>query len=233
MNNKITLSIIIPTLNEADRLPLLLADISVLKSNVEVLIIDGGSKDVTMEIAKLSGAKAINFNRANRGAQLNYGASISKGEWILFLHADSRLPNEWTNFLKPIIQNPIEENNAWYFDFKLSEKGFLNRCMEFLVNIRSIWLQRPYGDQGLLIRKDLYNSIGGYKDLHIMEDLEFIERVSKTIRLKRIGTYIYTNYRQWKKHGVINQAWTNLLLRNAWRRGVKAEILSKKYYKSK
>ena len=114
-----TLSIIIPTLNEASHLPLLFADLNVWPNNYDLIIVDGGSTDLTISIAQTQGVNVINSLEQNRGYQLRTGASKSKGDWFLFLHADSRLDQRWVKSLVRIMQEKTSKNFAWYFDFKV------------------------------------------------------------------------------------------------------------------
>ena len=163
MNPLPSLSVIIPTMNEAERLPLLLADLKRWPIPLEILVIDSASSDSTCLIAELAGAKTMQAGQSNRGLQLNLGASLSSGEWLLFLHADSRLSSNWPKILEGAMKNSCEESEVRFFEFKVNKKGLNMRFMELLVFMRSNWLKRPYGDQGLLISKSLYISIGGFQ----------------------------------------------------------------------
>ncbi len=225
-----TLSIIIPCLNEAKRLPLLLADINLWPHNSEILIIDAGSNDRTELISKLFRTKFIKSKEPNRGSQLNLGASKAKGEWLLFLHADSRLPEQWPEILQSKMTNLSSEQIGWFFDLKIQERRLDFRLLELAVSIRSKYLKRPYGDQGLLINRSLYNKIGGYNKLYIMEDLDFILRISKEAHIKSLNLPIYTSGRKWRDSGVILTAWKNATLRNRWKQGECTQQLAKEYY---
>ena len=224
------LSIIIPTLDEANHLPLLLADLKAWPYNSDLTIVDGGSRDSTISIAQIQGVNTINSLEQNRGLQLGEGASKAKGEWLLFLHADSRLDKVWVKKLLKIMQTKTSKNFAWYFDFKIKKYNLQFRILEFAVALRSHFLQRPYGDQGLLLHKDLYYNSGGYYSLKIMEDLDLISRITKTTKVKRIGEYIYTDSIKWVKSNIIKRAIKNAQLRRKWRQGYDIDNLSKEYY---
>ena len=224
-----TLSIIIPTLNEAIHLPLLLADLNNWPYNFELIIVDGGSIDLTISIAKIQGVDVIKSSKKNRGYQLKTGASNASGYWLLFLHADSRLSPRWVKSLSKIIQDKKSEDFAWYFDFKIQKDNLEFRLLEIAVALRSHFLQRPYGDQGLLIHKDLYCNSGGFSSLKIMEDIDLIERISKTTKLKRIKESIYTDAIKWSNSNVIKRAIKNAKLRKKWRQGYDIDNLSKEY----
>ena len=224
------LSIIIPTLDEANHLPLLLADLKAWPHSSDLTIVDGGSRDSTISIAQIQGINIINSLEQNRGLQLGVGASKAKGEWLLFLHADSRLDKVWVKKLLKIMQTKTSKNFAWYFDFKIKKYNLQFRILEFAVALRSYLLQRPYGDQGLLIHKDLYHSLGGFSSLKIMEDLDLITRITKTTRLKRIEGNIYTDDRKWANSSIIKCAIKNAKLRKKWRQGYEIDYLAKEYY---
>ena len=225
-----TLSVIIPTLNEANHLPLLLADLNAWPYGFDLIIVDGGSKDLTTQIAHMQGANIIKSLKKNRGYQLKIGASHAIGDWILFLHADSRLDSTWVSSLLKIIMTETTKNNVWYFDFKIKKNNVQFRILEIAVALRSYFLQRPYGDQGLLIHKDLYYLSGGFSSLKIMEDLDFITRITKKCKAKRIGESIYTDDIKWAKSNIVIRAIKNYRLRKKWRQGYNVDELSKEYY---
>lgn len=224
-----TLSIVIPTLNEALHLPLLLSDLNVWPNDFELIIVDGGSIDLTISIAQIQGVDVIKSPKKNRGYQLKTGASNARGDWLLFLHADSRLRIGWVRSLSQIIQNKKSKNFAWYFDFKIKKDNLEYRFLEIAVALRSLFLQHPYGDQGLLIHKDLYYKTGGFSSLKIMEDIDLITRITKKTKLKRIRESIYTDDRKWTNSNIIKRAIKNYKLRKKWRQGYDIDNLSKEY----
>ncbi len=225
-----TLSIIIPTLNEATHLPLLLADLNASPPDFELTIVDGGSSDFTTSISKINGVSVIKSPKKNRGYQLKIGASKATGDWLLFLHADSRLNPGWVKSLLSIIQNKKSEKFAWYFNFKIRKNNLEFRILEIAVALRSHLLQRPYGDQGLLIHKNLYNLAGGFSSLKIMEDIDLITRITKTTEVKSIRENLYTDDAKWSNSNIIIRAIKNAKLRKKWRQGFDVDNLSKEYY---
>ncbi len=225
-----TLSVIIPTLNEANRLPSLLADLKAWPNKFDLLIVDGGSTDLTVSIAQIQGIKVIKSVHSNRGYQLKIGASNAIGDWLLFLHADSRLDKEWVKRLETIISNFSSEKFAWYFNFKIKQDSIQFRILETAVALRSHLLQSPYGDQGLLIHKSLYNNSGGFYPLKIMEDIDLIERIRRTNKIKCIGLNLYTDGIKWVNSNVIKRAIKNARLRRKWRQGYNIDKLFKEYY---
>ena len=223
------LSIIIPTLDEANHLPLLFADLNSWPYKSDLNIVDGGSKDLTISIAEIQGVNIIKSLEKNRGFQLKLGASKAKEDWLLFLHADSRLDASWANTLLKIMQKKTSKDFAWYFDFKIKKYNLEFRLLEIAVALRSHFLQKPYGDQGLLIHKDLYYLSGGFSSLKIMEDLDLITRITKFKKAKRIGENIYTDDIKWAKSNVISRAIKNAILRKKWRKGYNIDKLSEEY----
>ena len=224
------LSVIIPTLNEANHLPLLFADLNEWPYDLDLAIVDGGSKDLTISIAKMQGINVIKSVKQSRGHQLKIGASNAQGDWLLFLHADSRLDPKWANSLLKIISKKKSEDSVWYFDFKIKKYSLQFRILEIAVALRSHFLQKPYGDQGLLIHKDLYNFSGGFSTLKIMEDLDLITRITKIKKAKSIGINIYTDDKRWANSNIIIRAIKNAILRKKWRQGYNIDKLLKEYY---
>ena len=222
------LSIIIPTLNESQNLPLLLSDLSEYNSNIEILIIDSTSKDKTKDIALINGTRFFKINKNNRGLQLNYGAKKANADWLLFIHADSRLKFNWSKEIIEILKK--DPNFVYYFKFKVNNKSLNYRFLEFLVNLRCLIFKSPYGDQGLLISKENFKNLGGYKAIPIMEDLDFICRINKK-NLKSLRTPIFTSSRKWDEINFVRQSLKNWYLRRLMRKGYSINRIYKKYYK--
>ena len=224
----IKLSIIIPTLNESKRLPLLLSDLSEINNKSEILIIDSTSKDKTREIAFINGARFYKVNKKNRGLQLNYGAQKAQGEWLLFIHADSRLKLNWSRKIEDILKR--DSNFIYYFNFKVNNKSFTYRFLEFFVNLRCFLFKTPYGDQGLLISKKNFKTYGGFKTIPLMEDFDFISRINKK-NLRSLKTPIFTSSRKWDEINFVWQSLKNWHLRRLMLKGVSINRIYKNYYK--
>ena len=228
-DNKITrLSIIIPTLNESKNLPLILSDLSEISNISEILIIDSTSKDKTKDIALINGARFYKVNKNNRGFQLNYGAKEAKGEWLLFIHADSRLKLNWSREIEDILKR--DSNFIYYFNFKVNNKSFKYRFLELFVNLRCFLFRTPYGDQGLLISKENFDSYGGYKSIPLMEDFDLINRIKKKYLIS-LKVPIFTSSRKWDKENIVWQSLKNWNLRRLMRKGYSINRICKKYYK--
>ena len=222
------ISIIIPTLNESNNLPLLLSDLSEINNISEILIIDSTSTDKTKDIALINGTRFYKINKNNRGLQLNYGAEKSKGEWLLFIHADSRLKFNWSRKVMDI--SKTDSNFIYYFNFKVNNKSFTYRFLEFLVNLRCFLFKSPYGDQGLLIGKENFKTYGGYKTIPLMEDFDFIRRINKR-NLRSLKIPIFTSSRKWDEVNFVWQSLKNWHLRKLMRKDYSINRIYKKYYR--
>ena len=228
MRREISLSIIIPTLNEAKNLPLLLSDLAEIKEISEIIVIDSNSKDATKDIASIYGAKCFNTMEQNRGFQLNKGAKSAKGNWLLFIHADSRLNQNWSKEISNILS--LDNKFIYFFRFKVNNNSLIFRFLELIVNLRTLILKTPYGDQGLLINREIYFKYGGYKNIPIMEDIDFINRLKVNECLCELNSSILTSSRKWQKKNLLYQSIINFNLRRKWAKGYSLDDLYKKYY---
>ena len=224
------ISIIIPTINEANNLPLLLSDLSMLKNESEIIIIDCGSKDKTIEVAKIYGAKVYKSKEKNRGLQLNIGAKNSKGDWLIFLHADTRLTLDWFTKIKSVFKG--DKNFIYYFKFKINDKKIIYRILEIFVNFRSQYFKQPYGDQGLIIHRSIYIKNNGFKNIPLMEDVDFLRRLNNKKNLKQLNLPIFISSRKWEKTNIFLQALKNWNLRRRWLKGESTKSIYAEYYEN-
>ena len=224
------ISIIIPTYNESQHLPLLLSDLPISNEETEIIIVDCDSEDKTSEIAFIYGTKIYKSKKKNRGSQLDFGAKKAQGEWFIFIHADSRLNHDWLKKVNSLIRG--KKNFIYFFKFKVNNKKFIYRFLELIVNIRSFLFKDPYGDQGLLIPRALYFKNKGYRKIPLMEDIDFIKRLKKRVPLIMLNIPIYTSSRKWKKNNIIFQAFKNWNYRKRWLKGESIKSLYKDYYKN-
>ena len=223
------ISIIIPTINEASNLPLLLSDLSIIQSDGEILIADCGSEDKTIDIANIYGARVYKSKERNRGLQLNIGAKNSKGEWLIFLHADTRLKNDWATKIKSVLKG--DDNYIYYFKFKINNKKIVYRVLEILVNFRSQIFKQPYGDQGLIIHRSTYFKNNGFRKIPIMEDVDFLKRLNNKKDLKKLNIPIFTSSRKWERTNIFIQALKNWNFRRRWLKGESISSIYSDYYK--
>jgi len=219
------LSIVIPTLNAASELG---PTLSRLMEGVEaglvrdLIISDGGSTDDTLVLADEWGAVCVS-GEAGRGGQLARGAEAAQGRWILFVHADTHLPDGWC---KTIWQS-LDPETAYYANLGFRDAGVAGRIVAGWANLRSKWFGLPYGDQTLLISKALYLSVGGYKNIPLMEDVA-LARSLKT-RLKPIDMRVWTSADRYQNQGWIKRGSKNLILLIRYLCGAKPADLAKRY----
>ena len=223
------ISIIIPTINEANNLPLLLSDLSSIQKEGEIIIVDCGSEDKTIDIANIYGAKVFISKERNRGLQLNMGAKHSKGEWLIFLHADTRLTDDW--FIKTNSFLKGNKNSIYYFKFKINHKKLIYRFLEILVNFRSKYFKQPYGDQGLIIHRTIYFKNNGFRNIPLMEDVDFLMRLNKKKDLKQLNFPIFISSRKWERTNIFLQAIKNWHFRRRWLKGESLKSIYSDYYK--
>ena len=223
------ISIIIPTINEANNLPLLLSDLSCIQKKGEIIIVDGGSDDKTIDVANIYGAKVYKSKERNRGLQLDIGAKNSKGEWLLFLHADTRLTYDWFKKINSVFKG--DKNYIYYFKFKINHKKIIYRFLEILVNLRSQYFKQPYGDQGLIIHRTAYIKNNGFRKLPLMEDVDFLRRFNNTKYLKQLNLPIFISSRKWERTNIFFQAFKNWNFRRRWLKGESIKSIYSDYYK--
>ncbi|MFU8894685.1 MAG: TIGR04283 family arsenosugar biosynthesis glycosyltransferase [Luteolibacter sp.] len=194
-----TLSIIIPTLNEAEALAPLLDTLLAARPH-EILIADGGSTDATRETANRPGVKFIEAAHG-RAVQMNHAAALATGEFLLFLHADTRPPPDFPALITRTLQTP--GTSAGAFRFKLDDSLPAAPLIESLVHLRCRLRQLPYGDQGLFLRRSLFDHLGGFPEWPVMEDYQFIRILKKRGRIRITDSPAITSSRRWRKSGVV------------------------------
>ena len=223
------LSVVVPVLNEARHLPFLLADLQRWPDALQIVVVDGGSTDKTIQVAHQGGAQVVQSPVQGRGQQLQRGLQLSQHSWLMVLHADSRLNQHWVDHVQRVLSMALGRQQAWAFDFRVDQRRPMLKLLEWCVALRSRWGQMPYGDQGLLIHRSLYERVGGYRSLALMEDVDLIQRLQQISRIGALGCALTTSARRWNHRGVLNQAWSNARLRRRWKNGEDAEQLIRIY----
>lgn len=208
----------IPTLNAAAELPRTLAALAGVALIGEVIVVDGGSRDASLRIARRARARAIEAPRG-RGTQLAAGAKAARCDWLLFLHADSRPQPGWDAAVRAFIAAPGAEERAGYFTLALDDPAPPARRVERLAAWRCHALALPYGDQGLLIHRSLYAAAGGYPAFPLMEDVALARRLGRA-RLKPLGATIVTSANRYRRDGYWHRPLRNLLCLSLYYLGV-------------
>lgn len=225
MNDGPALSIIVPTLDEAEYLPALLTDVQSLEA--EVIVVDGGSSDGTVALARSAGARTLQAD-AGRGSQLRAGASEARGRWLLFVHADCRLDGAARTALVAFLATAGEEEYA-HFDFALDGAGFIHRFIEFGQDIRERWLGLVYGDQGLVVSRSLYAAVGGYPDWPVMEDVGILRRLASRGRRVPLPATLISSDRRYAEEGGLRRWLRNVMVMTLFRLGVPPRQLARWY----
>jgi rSAM/selenodomain-associated transferase 2 len=202
------MSAVIPTLNAAETLPHTLAGLRRGARLREIVVVDGGSADDTTAIAARSGAKVVLAKRG-RGTQLAAGAAAATGEWLLFIHADCVVEPGWGRAVGAFIVQPGAKGRGGYFDLALDDRASAARRLERIVAWRCRVLALPYGDQGLLISRALYDAVGGFAPLPLMEDVDLVRRLGR-YRVARIGARCVASARRYRQGGYWRRPLRNL-----------------------
>jgi rSAM/selenodomain-associated transferase 2 len=228
------LSIVIPALDAADSLPMALEalDAATARDLVrEVIVVDGGSADRTAEVARRLGARVLTAERG-RGPQLFAGAAAARGDWLLFLHADTRLGAQWPDAVQEFIAGASagggENAQAAVFRFALDDDDPRARRIERLARWRGRVLGLPYGDQGLLLPRALYRQTGGYRPITLMEDIDLVRRIGRR-RLATLDCAAYTSAQRYRKGGWWLRPIRNLMLLTLYYLGMPPGLLARFY----
>ncbi len=213
MTKKIGLAVIIPTWN-AERT--LAATLTALGPVAEILVADGGSTDTTRAIAEANGARTIQIHKG-RGPQIAAGIAATTQPWLLLLHADTRLQPGWIKQAETHMATA--PNKAAYFRFTLDSDDPRARRLERMVAWRCRVLALPYGDQGLLIHRDLLEQTGGMRALPLMEDVDLVRRLGRR-RLTPMSAAALTSADKWHRDGWLKRSARNLFCLALWFAGV-------------
>ncbi len=192
------LGVVVPALDEADALPALLDDLAPLTLDARVLVVDGGSVDGTPEAAWTRGADVL-FSRAGRAAQMNAGAAFLPARWLLFLHADTRIGGRALELIEEHVRRDAAA--AAFFGLKIEHDHFHYRLIERGQRLRERALGLVYGDQGLLIRRDLFFGVGPYPDVPLLEDVVLNRWLALEGRLERLPGVVATSPRRYETEG--------------------------------
>jgi rSAM/selenodomain-associated transferase 2 len=217
-----SLSVVIPVLDAAAELP---ACVARLGGADELVVVDGGSSDGTAEVAVALGARLVGAPRG-RGLQLAEGARAARGEWLLFLHADTLLGEGW--LLAARRHMAEQPGKAACFAFRLDDPDWRARLIERGVALRMRAFALPYGDQGLLISRKLYQEIGGFRALPLMEDVDLIRRIGRA-RLRTLGVNATTSAERWRRDGWWGRSARNLACLALYRLGVSPARIARFY----
>ncbi|KAA0223887.1 glycosyltransferase [candidate division KSB1 bacterium] len=232
-NDPVFVSIVVPTLNEAANICSLVQPLRKFPE-AEIIFADGGSCDGTQRaIASQNTGGKIRLVHApcSRARQMNAGAKVAGGEWLIFLHADTILPaRSLQNFLRFVRANP--QLAAGAFTFRVDHPRRVYRYLEFYVGLRCRWLKLPYGDQAIFVKRKVFEEIGGYcDDFSLMEDVDLVRRLNQRNGFAILKFPVYTSARRFEADGYLRRALGNFYLQLLYALGVSPSKLAEKYWK--
>jgi glycosyltransferase involved in cell wall biosynthesis len=234
------LSIVIPVLNEAD---ILGETLECLRGHsVEIIVVDGGSTDDTVEIARQYTSRVL-ISPRGRGLQQDTGARQSHGSVLLFLHADTRLPATYERLIYQALESPRVVFGAFRLRIEASPQQVTGNALAyavhpsspvleviaFMANLRSRFLRLPYGDQAIFVRRDAYFQVGGFQDWPLMEDVDLVRRLNRSGGFKLALGSVRTSGRRWKRENWLFTTLRNWHLVTRYYLGVRPHILSRHY----
>ena len=219
------ISVVIPTLNAAETI---YATLDQFKNSPvrEIIVVDGGSSDATAEIARAMGARVIE-SEPGRGEQLHAGAEAAETDWMLFLHADTRLGPGWQAEVSRFIAGQDNALRGAVFRFAVDDKSAQAHRLERMVAWRNRVLDLPYGDQGLLIHRILYDVVGGFRPLPLMEDVDFMRRLKGRFIL--FDAPAITSAKRFRESGYLRRSTRNLFCLALYYLGVSPHTLVRLY----
>ncbi len=220
------LGVVIPTLNEEPYLPGLLDDLGRLAVPADVVVVDGGSTDGTVAVARRHGARTVTAARG-RATQMNVGAQIVAGDWLCFLHADVRLIDDARRELALAVEGGDLQVGVWRL--AIEGAGVALRVMELGAWVRDRLGGLPYGDQGLVVRRDLFAAVGGFAGIPIMEDVAMVRALRRRARVHRFRSAVRVSPRRWRRQGPWRTWLQNIALLAGYLAGVSPQRLSRWY----
>jgi len=221
----VNVSIIIPTLNEENRIGQAV-EWAWANGPHEVLVVDGGSRDETVAVAERQGARVIGGMRG-RASQQNLGAREATGDVLLFLHADNLLEPDGVHQIARVLENPAVLGGA--FRQQIAAPGLLYRLLERGNALRARVFGLPYGDQGIFLRREVFECLGGFPEVSLMEDLLLMRKLRRRSRPVLLPGPLRVSPRRWQRYGVVRQTARNWSLLAAERLGVSPSSLSRFY----
>lgn len=220
------LSVVIPVRNEAQALPALLDDLAALQAaGAELIVVDGGSSDGTVERAQ-GRADQVLKTEPGRALQMNAGAAHAQGEYLWFVHADTRVTEPSLRRLQDVLQ----QRPLWgRFDVRLSGPGVAFRVIGTMISLRSRLTGIASGDQGIFVRKTAFVALGGYAPIPLMEDLQLCRQLKAQARPRCLRPPLSTSSRRWEQHGIWRTVMLMWCLRLAYYCGVSPDRLARQY----
>lgn len=225
----LSLSIVIPVLNESSNIEACLQDLQPLRElGATVIVVDGGSQDDTAALAQ-TGADQVVVSKAGRARQMNAGAALARTKWLLFLHADTRLPDKMAD----AVMAWDYSKSVWGFFFvRLDNERLSFRFIEWFMNRRAYYTSIGTGDQCQFVLREVFEQVGGFADIPLMEDIDLSKRLKRITRPLIVVAKARTSARKWLDEGLLRTMLLMWRIRLAYFLGVEPEHLVEKYYSS-
>jgi rSAM/selenodomain-associated transferase 2 len=220
------LSVVIPTLNEAASVGALLSDLAAVRVPYEAIVADGGSTDETIRISERAGARIV-IAKTGRGIQLREGSETARARLLCFLHADVRLDADVAARLSQLAL--ARPDNPCAFRLRIESRVFLFRLVEAGANCRTRLFGLPYGDQGLVLRREQYDAVGGYPAIPLMEDVAMARSLRRITRVRLLDEALTVSPRRWQREGVVRRTLRNWILLGRYLAGASPEQLVAAY----
>lgn len=227
------ISVIIPVWNEATQIEALLRYLLATGCCAEIIVADGQSDDGTVALVERFAAQQdtpivpIVSVRRGRGAQMNAGAREAKGDTLFFLHADTFPPAGWHHVIAETVSRP--DTAAGFFSYSLNTASIGLKIIELGVAIRSGVFNLPYGDQGLFLSKKIFQEIGGFAEIPLMEDIEILQRLRRHGKLREASLSVVTSARRFQKYGTLKTFTKDALISAAFHAKVSPHVLARFY----
>lgn len=219
------ISVIVPTLNEEQHIGATLAHLRLAPGD-EILVVDGGSQDATVPIARQYTPHVL-AGRRGRALQMNDGAHHARGDFLVFVHADTLLPSDGLEQVRHTLQQPGIAAGA--FRLVISPSTAALRLIAWGANMRSRWGGLPYGDQALFMSRQVFEKLGGYEEIPLMEDVRMVRALRRYGRLVILPQAVQTSGRRWQRDGVLYTSVRNVMLLTLHAWGVSPHTLQKWY----
>lgn len=227
LNERPAVSVIVPVWNDTVELCGLLEHLPA-EVSVEIVVVVAEPVDPALRALEQR-RPDVRWTRAarGRGCQMNTGAGLARGVWLVFLHADTRLAPGWLEEIRALDPREVAGGS---FRFAMRSHAPIARVLEFGVRLRTIWLNLPYGDQALFLHRDVFDAVGGYREMPIMEDLELVRRLRRHgLRLWHSSLAATSSARRWERDGWVTRSASNLALALLFLLGVHEGRLARAY----
>lgn len=222
------ISVIIPVYEEAAAINIAIRGVRNAAGShpLEIIVVDGGPGQGTLAVIEDSTVVKVD-SRPGRGVQMNSGAAVATGDVLLFLHADTRLPDGWPHLVLNILSDQIR---AGAFSLAMDSDRLALAVVAFFANLRTRWERVPYGDQAHFFNADFFKEMGGYADIPLMEDVELFMRIrQRGERIALVGERVHTSPRRYEADGIVRRVLSNWWLRIRYGLGVSPGKLAKQY----